>query len=248
MKRAYVMGVLFGLCVMGCGEDTEPGQVADAGVDQGSDVGVEQDAGADASPDLPPDAGMCEAQTLCLPGQCGVIDDGCGGMLECQPCLCKDGEPLVPSCGTCDLGTISCDMGDRYPSCVQPELPAGVQLDCANVVYFDPTATETGMGSREVPYKSLDEALGRVNALGGGAVIWGGDGELEYGKEFEIPESVLLLGGFDAGTFAYNPAKKPTLLLVPSQPTNGSHCAPAPRAARRCCITCVWRCAAAFRG
>jgi hypothetical protein len=219
--KLLALCVVGSLVMVGCGDDPKPpASEADQGMDQGTDLGADQ--APDLMPDMEPDQAMCAPQMLCLPGECGQVDNGCGGQLDCGVCLCKDGQAQVPSCGTCELGTISCAMGDRYPSCEQPKLPAGVQLDCDAVVYFDPTAPQTGMGTREVPYSNLDEAVARVNALGGGAVVMGGDVVVEFGREVELPEAVMLLGGFDAQTFAYNPARKPTLRLVPSQPTHGA--------------------------
>ena len=99
--RSGLVALVLGLSVA-CGgsgkkgpsdEDTDPGSAADSGAEGDGDVsqGTPDAGDGDVSPgdgdgDLgAPDAGACITGCDEVGAECGVIDDGCGGTIDCDP-------------------------------------------------------------------------------------------------------------------------------------------------------------------
>jgi hypothetical protein len=63
----------------------------------------------------------CTPRDFCNEGECGVLDDGCGGQLDCAECRC------VPTT-TCDgqCGLITDDCGGALDCGACPTTPAPV--------------------------------------------------------------------------------------------------------------------------
>lgn len=88
----------FVLLAVACGDDDGPAATPDGGADR--DAGAHEDASiedADVEPDAgppdagppdsgPPDAGCTPASCESAGAMCGMIDDGCGGVMPCGTC------------------------------------------------------------------------------------------------------------------------------------------------------------------
>lgn len=61
----------------------------------------------------------CEQQGVA----CGLAEDGCGGVLDCGPCLCQNGVPVVEQCGVEGQGQVVCDT--PAGRCQLPQTPQG---------------------------------------------------------------------------------------------------------------------------
>ena len=134
----------------------------------------------------------CVPKTQCSAQTCGKVDDGCGGMLECDPCTCKDGQPLMEQCGACGLGKVVCQQDDQG-SCQMPEL-GGLELPqgCEGVLFVgdDPGRTNA--------YPTLSEALENTDENTVALLLASGDHE--YNKTLELAaafKGISLVGGFD---------------------------------------------------
>ena len=137
-------------------------------------------------------ASTCVPITQCSAQMCGKIDDGCGGMLECNPCACKDGQPLMKQCGACGLGTVVCQQNDQG-SCQMPEL-GGLELPqgCEGVLFVgnDPEQANA--------YPTLSEALQNTDENTVALLLASGDHD--YNETLELASSskgISLVGGFD---------------------------------------------------
>lgn len=165
------------------------------------------------------DGNACTPKVSCSADECGRVDDGCGGTVQCEEaCRCEEGEATVERCGTCGLGQVLCDTNENGEGTCEsldfPGLEPGADSErCAEALIFvDKSAAESSEeGSREEPFRTLSAALAEAEA--GQTIVVGR--ELEYAKVggFELKEGVSLVGGF-AGAPAFTPqaAKKPTLL------------------------------------
>jgi hypothetical protein len=65
----------------------------------------------------------CKPKDICLDTDCGTVDDGCNGTLECPPCCEPKTACLDTDCGTVDDG---CDGTLECAPCCTP-------LDCTTV-------------------------------------------------------------------------------------------------------------------
>jgi hypothetical protein len=150
---------------------------------------------------------MCLGASVCAgPGACGVIADGCGGVIDCGACACVDGEPSAPetTCGACGFGVIVCGEGETGRGACslprEPELPtpdlSGLACD-TDVVFFDPGATGRGDGSRQRPYSRFTSALSAARALPERPVLVAmAAGRVELEREVEVTQGVWMVGGF----------------------------------------------------
>ncbi len=166
------LGLLSCMTLMGCpdeelshGSKKEPQadmeQDASQGMDMPVDMPMPEEDMADMMPidmfiDMP-DA-SCMPLAACPQDACGQVSDGCGGMLECTPCACVNGEPSVPTCGVCDLGSTRCE-GEQVV-CDEPTIDVAGLNNCrANVIYVDASFQGVSTGSKEEPFNSLGRAL-----------------------------------------------------------------------------------------
>ena len=119
-SRALFGILILSLCVVGitaCGDDAtdEP----DVGVDTGMDT-MPEDGGGDVEPDTC-EPTTCEAEEA----ECGEIDDGCGGTLECG--TCENGE-----CGLMEPNVCGCDPWSEDEFCTETGAECGVKTALDN--------------------------------------------------------------------------------------------------------------------
>jgi len=127
--RTILLGLAFAACTAGSG-DPDPTPGGDGDPDSPADDPTAQ-TGDDDDDDVGCVDGWCDPDTTggegedvdpsCEPRacgeQCGVVDDGCGGTVNCGPCGCEPTtcEEAGASCGSIDDGcggTIDCDDED----------------------------------------------------------------------------------------------------------------------------------------
>ena len=138
----------------------------DSQIDQGppdtpADLGpsTDEEMGQDMGQDMEP---VCVPIEQCPTDACGMIDDGCGGRLACEPCTCEQGQPSSPTCGPCGLGRAVCDTEDIL-TCELPAIPGLEQITCEDIVHMDAGASGgLDEGTREQPYDQIHEALAEV--------------------------------------------------------------------------------------
>ena len=147
---------------------------------------------------------------VCIASSCGMQSDGCGGVVECEPCRCENSAPVTPNCGPCNLGTPSCDERGNL-TCLLPPIPNIETLDCEVDLVYVQDNSEGGLerGTREAPFKSLKDATTAANANGSRAIVIRGEGMYEEGP-YVIEGSVSLVGGYGED-WRYEPSIRPTL-------------------------------------
>lgn len=170
------------------------------------DVGPDVDAQPDA--DMAPD--MCVPLSECPVDACGMLDDGCGGTLDCGVCDCVDGEPTEPSCGPCGLGAASCNEDDEL-SCTTPQVPGLESLSCDAIIYVDKGAAGgLEQGTRREPFVTLTQAL---DAIGQDEtktlVLLTSEGPLSE-DIIVVPDGVSMVGGYSRD-WLYSSTAKTTL-------------------------------------
>ncbi|GEM_PF-6609847 len=122
-SRAILGTLIFSLSVVGftaCGDDAT--DQPDVGVDTGMDT-MPEDAG-DTEPDTEPDTcepTTCEAEEA----ECGEINDGCGGTLDCG--TCEDGE-----CGLMEPNVCGCDPWTDDEFCTETGAECGLKVALDN--------------------------------------------------------------------------------------------------------------------
>ena len=138
------------------------------------DMSPDQDMSADM--ELVRDQGD-EQEEACIPrtveavcaSTCGVVSDGCDGMVQCEPCACEGGVPAQPVCGACGLGRSVCDE-DQEVTCVYPgDIPVDT-FSCDQIVYVDPKEPMGG-GTKEMPFNSYAAALQSFAADETGVIV-----------------------------------------------------------------------------
>ena len=222
------LGPVWASCLLGltlaCSPDPEPSDPP-TGMDQGggevdmqvdppgpdTGPGDEQEMGPpvqdeDMGQDMPP---ACEPLEQCPADTCGMVEDGCGGMLDCGACACESGQLTADSdaCGPCDLGRLTCgDDETGAGTCVAPETGAvDLSLACDQLLYVQEGASEQlAEGTRDFPYPSIRQALEDAEALEGPALVLVAEGTYEEaptGRDvpagLEMREQVSVVGGFD---------------------------------------------------
>lgn len=211
MKRSAPSLMMMLACQLACSEEpassNNPSPKPDAG---GQEMGP---------PDMPPDINeemSCTKRTQCAQGACGMVDDGCGGALDCGACDCVEGVPSSPTCGICGLGVNTCTGAEA--SCNAPPLiasldPLGFEPDaCAGaILYVDSTQTSGGMGTKEAPYGSLVDALAAAKASTR-AILIQGNATQTYPQGIELLNGVSLVGGWD-DQWRPNPQFRPTIIV-----------------------------------
>lgn len=223
--QIMIASVLFGVVACRNDDDEVPSTQEDmASVDQGEDdmgADMQEDLteSPDADPDMEADEGMaCEPLTECAAGVCGMVADGCGGMLDCGACECEAGVPSSPYCGTCGLGTSSCEGVDSGPASCDLDDDT-ISLDgalCATVRFVSLTAIMQGDGSRERPYQpeALQEAIDDIGDAGGGLLVLEA-GDYVLPEQLKLREGVHVLGGATSD-FLFDEQGKSTLRITPT--------------------------------
>lgn len=178
--------------------DNDGGGDSDAG-DGGGDAGDGETGEGDGDGEGGEGDGegeTCVPLAVCEVSMCGEIDDGCDGVLQCDPCLCVDGAPQAESCGTCDLGRLSCATGETgQGQCSQVEIPG--LTNCQNLVYVDALeGRATASGTIEDPLNSLADGINLARSSGAAAVLIGGDRHTTYEGPFLLDSAISLVGGF----------------------------------------------------
>lgn len=148
------------------------------------------------------DSNEMSCLTECPASACGMVDDTCGGQLDCGACLCEDNKPTQAghdSCGTCGIGRVSCTDN----SCAALDI-VGLKADECNemVVYVDHQyqgASEEGR--KNAPYKTLAKALELLPSRPKARVIIMrensfADNAVEP-ETLKLVEGVSIIGGFD---------------------------------------------------
>lgn len=189
-----VVVVCLVLLVAGCFSDPAVGE------DNGDVNGT-----ANANANVSADGGNveCVPETTCSVEQCGVVDDGCGGELDCGACDCPEGVTPGEACGACGLGVVGCDAGESI--CFSPPEPFDREYagDCdADFIYVDTQAEPDGDGSSSAPFQSLSEAIDV--AVDGQTVLVHAPEDSPVSEEVVLDKAVNLLGGFNAN-FTYSP-------------------------------------------
>jgi len=178
----------------------------------GDDIGVEaEDMSTRSGPE--PDMNACVPTISCPPDACGARADGCGGELDCGPCVCVVAPGEVGTCGPCGLGRATCD--DGVAECTLPELPdeifGALRDSCdVGVLYVDHNQTldETPTGSKERPFATLEDAM-KIAKFGGISAIVLSRGT-HIGEFLRVPDGTSIIGGFQDG-FIFNPASRSEL-------------------------------------
>lgn len=209
-----------GVCRVQNTEGCEPGTIDCAcRVDGACDVGLECVSELcrtieSARPDMPEDMVdmpedmvdmpvACEPLVECPADTCGMLDDGCGGVLDCGVCLCEGGQPTSLGCGVCGLGTQTCGAGEGDPNVCQEgaleDLDAAV---CSKLLYVVAGANaQNADGTRDRPFASLSAALAKANReLDQGAILMS-SGSFTEPEPLEIVEGIAVFGSRDASTW-----------------------------------------------
>ena len=229
MKISSKISALSVILLMGtaCPSETpEPG-ATDTGGGTGGDTGIAQDAGntgdtggtesdaANGQPDAS-DAGLdaCVPLEVCSAQACGMVDDGCGGTLDCGACDCVEGVPVESTCGPCGLGTFTCAADVTGPgTCVAPDV-GGVDLDdaCGNIVHVDSSAAAANPdGTAQAPYPTLSAAIRGSSAP---AVILVATGRHLESNPVRTTQGFHIVGGFDPADWSFDPQSSTTLEFV----------------------------------
>jgi hypothetical protein len=199
-------------CVVGaaCSDDPPTNDDKNNMPEMGRDLPDSQDLGADAAPDLAPD--MCQPRTTCEAGTCGMLQDGCGGMLDCGACQCEAGQPVKLECGQCNLGALDCAGAE--PSCQQPSWPEFAKIECKNTIYVVAGAPADAAGTREAPMGDLSAAMQRAFQLGKGSIVAiGGNGSFALNQTLQLFDETHLIGGLDATTWTHS-TERPELVFT----------------------------------
>ena len=212
MKRSTWLLCVVLLSACDCDEDRDPPAAVPDMVEP-TEMG-QPDMPEELKPDGDMDTPVCQPQTQCAANTCGMVDDGCGGQLDCGGprtcedlgqvcgtqddgcgaeldcgvCLCENGTPKEPTCGTCGLGRVSCESAAG--SCVGPNFEA-----CTQVLYVKKGAVLTqGDGSLSQPFDTIYDALEAATTPGTTIVIMGSD---TYRETVRVKEGIHILGGYD---------------------------------------------------
>jgi hypothetical protein len=205
-KAVVVVVVALSLGALGCsGEETGnnggggDGGDADVGEADAEDTRTDTDGGQS-------DVDGCVPKTTCEADECGVVDDGCGGTLECeQECPCQEGTTQEFRCGPCGLGQRICnDPATEEPLtgfgiCGTTDLPGlseeSTQEQCEETLIFVSSSYQgaESSGTRAEPYKDLSRAMQEAST--GDIIALAGTHEVAW-QGLQLKEGVHIVGGF----------------------------------------------------
>ncbi len=190
--------------------------------DMGMDMVEEGDmVSPDAGMDMPADMEeMCTPLTECPADTCGMLEDGCGGTIDCGPCACVDGQPSEPTCGVCGFGVSGCEQatGNGPATCSLSALTVNPS-DCDRVIYVreaDPVATPDG--SKQSPYADVAQAFAAGKANGASMIVLAQGSYVVSGK-LELVEGMHVVGGF-TNDFVFDEEGTSALTITPTGPDN----------------------------
>ncbi len=157
------------------------------------------------------DMNACQPLAECPEQSCGTLDDGCGGVIECEPCRCIDGMPQRSNCGICGLGRASCN-GDEL-LCDEPSIPGADSIDCTeHIIYIDANYMGFESGSRQEPFSNLGGALAQAKDDFDISLIAVREGELNH-EPVTWRNGLSMIGGFD-DNWAYQPDEKSQIVFT----------------------------------
>lgn len=191
-KITLILGLFL---IVGCGD-------SEAGSDNkknGSETGNHDVGQSGEDTETPGNHGeTCEPVKVCGSDVCGVVDDGCGGTLECEPCDCVDGVARVEVCGGCDLGVMQCDPGSTGSGiCDVPDIPGWSKDSCEGLVFVSPEGTAAGTGDKDSPLDSIVAGVDAAKSKGAvGVIIASGAGNVPYEGRVVIDSQISLIGGY----------------------------------------------------
>lgn len=169
------------------------GNVGDgeAGDGEGGDGEIGDGDGGDG------DGGTCEPIEVCEV-ECGSVDDGCGGILDCGVCGCIEGQAQVTACGVCDLGTLVCGASETGPGqCEELEIPGATS--CDDLVFVDlREGSDLGQGTKEEPVASLADGLSVARSSNAVAVLLAGSDTVTYDGPVLLDRRISIVGGYDS--------------------------------------------------
>ena len=223
-RQAFAVCLLLALVAAACsGNDQQNNDVPEDAGDVVEDTREEDDATDDDGEDTDaPDTNdsgdtgddadaQCTPRTECDADECGTVDDGCGGTLDCDTqCNCVNGQPQGVACGECGLGQYQCDSGETGEgTCVSPDLPGldadSTDAECSSaLVYVDPLSAIAGEGTRERPYTTYRE--GWENATAGQTILL--VSEATFSRRITVKDGVSVFGGFSHETWLFDPEMK----------------------------------------
>ena len=143
----------------------------------------------------------CVPRTVCEASACGMVDDGCGGRVDCGQCECESGAftGSDPECGPCGLGIRSCAGDAKEAGCSLNSLEAyGLPKDpeevvCqASLVFVEAAPIPGGDGTKANPYASYAQAMALVNV---GQVVVLSNKE-EFTESLTLQSGIHVLGGY----------------------------------------------------
>ena len=139
----------------------------------------------------------CVSKVACDSSVCGMVADGCGGMLDCGTCACENGVPSSKSCGSCGLGTPTCD-GEAFSCEFGTEIVAEFDkaMKCDVIAYVDPTAPSGGDGKAQSPWNTYKDALDALSTISSadGLILLASRGVFE--EVIELKSGIHVVGGY----------------------------------------------------
>lgn len=198
---------------------------------------------------------LCKPITACAGDECGNVATAAGQtdrLYSCNGKICADAkqycDPVatvvdgkatfknqcmtgrVPSCGSCGLGTASCDATKDRFACVDIPVPTasgGGTIECddsvagSTFIYVDAqyTGSSPSDGSRKRPFTTYAAAVAAAQARNSRGVVIGGSPT--FTETLVVQNGISVYGGFDGFDatvpFGANPTHRPKW----SAPTTG---------------------------
>ncbi len=152
---------------------------------------------------------VCEPLDACPADICGMVDDGCGGFLDCGVCPCVDGVPTEVACGACELGLSACAANETgFGTCEMP-IPGITDLTCEDIIFV--RGGGAGDGSKASPLNDVQAAIAQAGTSDKHLVVIGGSSTMSMNGPLDVVEGIHVIGGFD-DAFLPSPTEQPVLL------------------------------------
>ncbi len=179
------------------------------------------------------DAGCEDKLYACGGGICAGVEAYCdpspmvmnGTVVYANRCVA----PPRVGCGTCLLGTQSCESAtDRY-TCADLAIPvadAGVvecdsTVSASTFIYVDPAYTGSSDGSRMRPFVTFPAAATAAAARGARGIVIGGNAV--FTDPLVVPNGVSIYGGFGVSPFFVPDASKRPVWNIPNTPVDANN-------------------------